>query len=152
MKKQKCSGGKRCRALAGWALAVLAALSLTLFMSGCYKGTDPRLPEEYYGTSWECADPYAVFDVDAEGNCIGTLVFEDVTLSIEVAFRENLSRRSGATQFFVHDEGPDYHLFNGEFKVTGDTMVITGTWSEFMNTIYHQSYDPGECTLIFERK
>lgn len=130
----------------------LLILILSLLASGCYKAPDVRLPAEYFETSWECTDPYAAFDADAEGFCTGTLVYEELSLQVKVNFRYGISHRSGRISFVVNDEGPEYYIFGGEFEIAGDTMTITGTWSEFVEKIYHQPYDPGECTLIFERR
>lgn len=148
MKKQKCSGGKRCRALAGWALAVLAALSLTLFMSGCQNGVDPTLPAEYYGTSWVCLNPDANFEVDDTGSCVGTLIYKDVTLPIEIG----LQRGARAAHIFSIEVDGHYAIFSGTYKIIEDRIVISGEWSSFMEKLYHQPYEEGECTLVFERQ
>ena len=133
-------------------LSILAALFLSLLTSGCYKAPDVRLPAEYFETSWECTDPYAAFDADAEGFCTGTLVYEEATIPVSFLFHFGNVIRAGRAYFIAEAEDATYYIFMGKYKMRGDTMVITGTWSEYMETIYHQPYDPGECTLIFKRR
>ena len=132
-------------------LSILAALFLSLLTSGC------RLPDqtfyaEYFGTTWECSDPYAVFEVDDEGFSYGTLVYEEATIPVSFLFHFGNVIRAGRAYFIAEAEDATYYIFMGKYKMRGDTMVITGTWSEYMETIYHQPYDPGECTLIFKRR
>ena len=128
---------------------VSMVLLLALLLCGCRKGNAFNLPKEYYGTSWVCTDPYATFHVNDDGYCYGTLVFNGATIPALFCFRVRLSQRSGFIQFFANGKGESYHLFNGEFQVIGDTMVVTGEWSAFVEEIYHQPYEKGECTLIF---
>ena len=70
--------------------ARIALLTVVLLfaaiISSCNQGPlDPKMPEKYIGSSWECIEPYAKFEVNDAGFCLGTIVFENVTLPIEVA-------------------------------------------------------------------
>ena len=120
-----------------------------MLMSGCIKltGADPKLPEEYCGTFWECADPYMVFAVDDKGYCSGTLFVEGVSIPASFNFIGGRSCSIIAKREDVHPL-----VFSGNYKFIGDVMIWEGSWNGFLEEYFGVSYGQGECTMIFERK
>lgn len=105
-----------------------------------------RLPLEYYDSKWECAASNIFMTVDNEGYCKGTIDFGGILIPVDIM----LDNRNCA--FIQAGEGSTrVSLFDGKYKANSNRIVLIGEWSSHLEERYHQPYDEGECTLVFER-